>query len=300
MGEANYNGADDTIKKTTNGTTTYTYTTTVDNENLRICFRSGQTSNFTPKAFPTISAVYTGAKGTAADFINISKWIENQKSLQYFSELEGLTINAIGDSYFAGEGLPKEYVWLGLLASKYNINMNNYGIGGSTISDYVNQNPMCKRYNQMANNSPDIVILEGGRNDYMQKVPLGSVNSTDTKTFMGAINVTIDGLQAKYPNALIICITNWNYNPTSTHDSPYGGSAVYANAMKQVADAQGVYCIMANAPSVSGVDVSTSTFRAKYCMKPGDVSHLNVEGMKLVMPKFEAIIAERYKDFLKK
>ncbi|MBE6578071.1 MAG: SGNH/GDSL hydrolase family protein [Ruminococcaceae bacterium] len=217
-----------------------------------------------------------------------------------FTGLKGLTINAIGDSYFAGEGLSKDEVWLGLLAEKYDINMNNYGVGGSTISDLVNQNPMCKRYSQMPDNSPDIVILEGGRNDYMSKVPLGTVTSKDTKTFMGAINVTIDGLQAKYPNAMIVCITNWNFNNTSTHDSPYGGSAVYANAMKQVADAQGVYCIMANDPNVSGVDVSNADFRAQYCIKPGDVSHLNADGMKLVMPKFDAVLTEYYKDFLNK
>ncbi len=217
-----------------------------------------------------------------------------------FNGLKELTVNAIGDSYFAGEGLPEEQIWLSLLAKKNNIKMNNYGIGGSTISDRVNQNPICKRYTQMPDNSPDIVLLEGGRNDYMQQVPLGTVTSTDTKTFMGAINVTIDGLQAKYPDAMIVCITNWNYKNTSTHNSPYGGSAVYANAMKQVADAQGVYCIMANDPAVSGVDMTSADFRAQYCIKPGDVSHLNAEGMKLVMPKFEAVLTEYYKDFITK
>ncbi len=225
---------------------------------------------------------------------------EEEPEEEPLKDLHGLTINAIGDSYFEGQGLPKDKVWLSLLAEKYDINMNNYGMGGSTVSDYVNQNPMCKRYSQMTDNSPDIVLLEGGRNDYMQKVPLGSVESTNTKTFMGALNVTIDGLQAKYPDAMIVCITNWNFNNTSTHDSPYGGSEVYANAMKMVAQRQGVYCIMANDPAISGVDVSRADFRAQYCLTPGDVSHLNEEGMKLVMPKFEAILTEYYKDFLSK
>ena len=226
--------------------------------------------------------------------------VEDEKEEIPFTGLEGLTINALGDSYFAGHGLSQDQVWLGLLADKYNIKMNNYGIGGSTISDLVNQNPMCKRYAQMSDNSPDIVILEGGRNDYMKQVPLGTVTSTNTKTFMGAINVTIDGLQEKYPDAMIVCITNWNFKNTATHDSPYGGSSVYANAMKAVADAQGVYCIMANDPAVSGVDVSSPGFRAIYCMDPGDVSHLNAEGMKLVMPKFDAVLTQYYKDYLSK
>lgn len=39
------------------GIVTYSYTTTKDNENLRICFRSGQSTSFTPAAYPTISVV---------------------------------------------------------------------------------------------------------------------------------------------------------------------------------------------------------------------------------------------------
>ena len=33
-------------------------------------------------------------------------------------------------------------------------------------------------------------------------------------------------------------------------------------------------------------------FRAAYCMKPGDVSHLNAAGMRLVLPVFERAAAE--------
>ena len=225
------------------------------------------------------------------------KWIESSKEKYYNSVLERLTINALGDSYFEGQGLPAEQVWLSLLDAKYNMNMNNYGKGGSTISNYVtDKRPMCERYTQMADNDPDIILFEGGRNDFNKGVPIGSVDSHDTKTFSGALNVTIEGLKAKYPNAMIICISNWNF-PGSSSGLTY---ASYANAMESVAKKQGVYFIKACDPKVSGIDMSSESFRKEYSMKTSDISHLNYDGMKIAMSHFEPIIAEYYQDFLSK
>jgi hypothetical protein len=41
--------------------------------------------------------------------------------------------------------------------------------------------------------------------------------------------------------------------------------------------------------------MTDASFRAKYCMKPTDISHLNADGMKLVLPYFEKFIADTYK-----
>ena len=223
-------------------------------------------------------------------------WLEQSKQSYYSSVLEGLTVNALGDSYFAGEGLPEEHVWLGLLESKYGMSMNNYGKGGSTVSYVASKNPMCERYKSMPNNDPHIILLEGGRNDFNQDVTIGAVDSTSTSTFSGALNVIIDGLQAKYPNAMIVCISNWNF-PGTKNGKDYRS---YANAMKAVAERQGVYFISAYDPKVSGIDMSDESFRATYCLKQSDISHLNLEGMKIAMTHFEKLIAEYYQDFLSK
>ena len=59
---------------------------------------------------------------------------------------------------------------------------SNYGIGGSTISNYVSTNqPMVDRYHFMTENKPDIIIIEGGRNDYNKSVPIGTLDDTSTK-----------------------------------------------------------------------------------------------------------------------
>ena len=49
-----------------NGARIYTYTTEKDNENLRLTFRSGEKADFTPEAYPTVTA-----KGNAAPITNV-------------------------------------------------------------------------------------------------------------------------------------------------------------------------------------------------------------------------------------
>ncbi|MBR4014401.1 MAG: SGNH/GDSL hydrolase family protein, partial [Clostridia bacterium] len=131
--------------------------------------------------------------------------MENKAEKEYYNVLENKTVSFLGDSYFAGNGLDKSLVWPYMLASKYNMNYGNYGMNGSPISNYVTTiSPMVDRYMSMADNSPDIVIVEGGRNDFCQRVPLGEDGSLDTKTFKGAVRYLLTKLKDKYPNAVII------------------------------------------------------------------------------------------------
>ena len=177
------------------------------------------------------------------------------------------------------------------------LKVNNYGIGGSTVSYVANKNPMCDRYEAMADNGADIILVEGGRNDFNSSVPIGTVDSNDKTTYSGALNVIIDGLQAKYPDAMIVCISSWNFPDVAGKSLTY---ADYANAMEAVAQRQGVYFIRACDPQISGIDMRNSSFKAQYCIKPTDVSHLNFEGMKIAMPHFEKVLAEYYEDHLNK
>ncbi len=282
--------------KMENGALTYSYTTHLDNEHLRISFRSGQKGSFTPAAYPEVVAEYTGNAGTAIEQIEFNLWMQGLRDAYHCDALEGLTVNALGDSYFGGSGLPQAQIWLNLWAKKYGMEMHNYGIGGSTVT-YGGHEPMCVRYANMQNNNADIVILEGGRNDFNGQFPLGELSSEDITTYMGAWNVLIDGVREKYPNAMIVMISPWNF--------PYeGGKALqredYIGAMRAVAEAQGVYFIDASVKKDTGVDMESPYFRREYCKNENDVSHLNAEGMKLVMPNFDKLIAACYEDFLAK
>lgn len=43
--------------------------------------------------------------------------------------------------------------------------INKYGIGGSTVSDYVDEHPMCIRYSEM-DDSADFIVIFAGNNDF--------------------------------------------------------------------------------------------------------------------------------------
>ena len=283
-----------------NDAVTYEYTTTNDNENLRLCYRSGQTSSFTPKKFPTVYAEYTGKAGTST-----------MEDPNFKSILKGITISAVGDSYFDGVAtkIGQENIWVNLLAEKYEMKNKIDGVGGATVADARKSRvPVCERAKNVLADS-DIVLLEGGRNDYnlpiadsslpaeYTQVPIGEKGSKDITTFIGAWNVIIDGVQEKCPNAMIVLISPWNFPNSASRPI---NREVYINAMKEVAEEQGVYFIDASNTELIGVDMQSYAFRAKYSIKDTDVSHLNADGMKFVLPKFEKILAEYYTEFLSK
>ncbi len=222
------------------------------------------------------------------------------KAPVYEKKLEGLTMLAMGDSYFAGDGIGKDCTWVNMLGNKYGMHFNNYGIGGSTISAFVTtNNPMVVRIKQMEKVDADIILFEGGRNDYNKQVPLGETSDTGIKSFYGALNYSLDYLRKTYPNALIILVTPWKYS--STNELGYS-NVTYAKAMRTIAEERNdphIVCLYAADPAITGVDMTNASFRAQYCNTPTDVSHLNVEGMNLVFPKMEAFVAQAYADFIK-
>ena len=270
----------------------YTYISSEDNECIRFCFRSNGLSNR-----PKIYSSETNEPGTLQAVIDAAaaneKWFEDDKNRAFYDILKGKTFTVIGDSYLAGNGLDKDLVWPALLAKKYDMVFNNYGMNGSTMSNYVTtNNPMVVRYANMTNNNPDIVIIEGGRNDYNKNVPIGENGSTDTKTMKGAARFLITKIQEKYPNALIICLTVWEVGGSTNSAGNYCSD--YGKALLEVCADMNVPCINAMDQELTGVKMTDANFRSKYCMKASDISHLNEAGMKLVFPVFEKAIAEFY------
>lgn len=293
FGRPNIAGASELIVENTKEGVKYTYISARDNECIRFCYRSGQKSADEPFTFPVIYKESTQEPGTAEDILKVVEWADNDKSRAYYDVLEGVTMSVIGDSYFHGSTLGKDYVWPALLSAKYHMNFNNYGIGGSTISNYVTEhNPMVDRFTAIKKNNPDIILVEGGRNDFGRSVPMGELGSMDTKTMMGATRYLLTKLKERFPNAVIIGITCWH---TGTRQNEVGLVCdAYGEAMMAVCADMGIPCINAMDVKTMGVDMTSASFRSQYCLEPNDVSHLNFAGMKLVMPPFEKQIAEIY------
>ncbi len=283
------------------GGTSYTYISSKDNECIRFCYRSN-TSSVNAKDHPAIYMLRTNEPGTYQPEIDLleayDKFMSSEKDRAFYDVLNGITMNVIGDSYFKGEGLKPHYVWPGLIATKYGMKFDNKGIGGSTVSNYVTtNNPMVDRYNKMPDNNPQIVIIEGGRNDYNKSVPIGENSDTSTKTFKGAVNTLIDSVRKKYPDALILAVTVWEVGGKA--NSAGHMCSDYGRALIEICNLKGVPVYNSMEQDKIGVYMTDPDFRAEFCMKPGDISHLNAYGMMKVMPVFEKWIAEEYSKFKK-
>lgn len=226
--------------------------------------------------------------------------LEETKKQESYDELEGITLSVIGDSYFGGKGLSDtSKVWPALLATKYHMEFNNYGMNGSTISNYAgsNFNPMVERWDEIVDNNPDIIIVEGGRNDYNKNVPMGDLETTDKGTMKGALTYLLLSLKEKFPNTLVIGVTCWEVGGIP-NDQGYTCSE-YGQAFIDVCEKMGVPYINAMDSETIGVYMTDANFRRQYCISYDDISHLNEEGMKLVLPAFEKQIGEIYQEFLK-
>jgi hypothetical protein len=110
---------------------------------------------------------------------------------------------------------------------------------------------------------------------------------------MGAARFLITKIKEKYPNAVIICMTCWEVGGSA--NSAGNVCSAYGQALLDVCADMGIPCINAMDQKATGVYMTDASFRAKYCMKPTDISHLNADGMKLVLPYFEKFIADTYK-----
>lgn len=224
--------------------------------------------------------------------------------------LQGKTIYAIGDSYFAGNSIDRTSVWMNRMAREYDMKLVNYGISGSTVTakgtmeGYASgSNPMVTRYTNMPDDdSAALVIFEGGRNDYNAGADFGTIGEESTETFYGSLKIVIDGLLEKYPNALLICVTPWDLTDYgSVHNE--GKHQDYANAFVRLVDTlysenDRVQLIPTYDSDQFPVYMLDSTFRSAYCMHPTDISHLHATGHLYALPYFEEAIAALYADFL--
>lgn len=307
----------------------YTYTSSFDNEYVRLCYRSGQTAKNARKInFPRVYAERLGETGTLVQNekfyreLRLEKYLKASRAEAWYESLAELDIVVIGDSYF-DDGAVRDRLWIDLLGYKYDMEIYNHGISGSTVSDpsgtitnadhtyygkKKGESPMTERLTDKNAKKAltkgfagvDIVLFDGGRNDFTREAPIGeaSLENTSTANFCGALNYCFDRLQEMFPNALIIGITVWGHeqtNPVTGHTQEDFG-----NAMIEICRLQGIPCFNGMDESVTGVHMDDPLFRQQYCKGPKDVSHLSEAGMMKFMPVMEKFLATEYAAHLAK
>ena len=207
--------------------------------------------------------------------------------------LRGKSILFVGDSLTAGYGLSDvSQSWPSLLQSSYGMEVTVCSISGSTFvtadkKEYATggcYEPYVER--TLPEGNFDIVFVEGGGNDWHCAAPMGdSLESRDPKTFKGAVNVVIDRIQEKYPNAALLFMTSWI--PQERDSKGCTPEMDYYEAMSQICQMREIPCFQARDPEISGVYARDTAFRKQYFLTETDPWHLNAAGQ----AKFAPVIA---------
>lgn len=245
----------------------FTYTTTEDKEYLRMTVASkGNMVN----GFFVSPVIYVGGTDTS-DSYNI---------------LKGKTVVALGDDYLRGGAIGDENTWLSMLANRYGMPYYNYSLNGSIMTALTGLDvpSIAERYESMVDDA-DIVVLEGGKNDYLNSVLMGVLNSNDPTVYYGAVKTVVDGLMTKYPEALIVCVTPWEED-------------IYTNALATYAESLNDDRVCVIRSSEMPVFVEDEVYKALYAQEFNGLNLLNYEGNRLVMPLFEALIGNAYQNYL--
>ena len=199
--------------------------------------------------------------------------------------LEGKKLLLLGDSYAAHHGLSLEEGWPWQVANDFGMTLYDYAVSGSSFGGGTQgRNPMADRYTQVADMDYDLIILQGGSNDWSHEVPIGERDSRDTNTMLGAMNVMLDYFEATWPDATIICFTPWV--STGVPNDLGLETTAYTEAMLELCEDRGILCYDATNTAQNGIYMNYESFRAKYCLSATDRWHLNATGQKLFASAF--------------
>ena len=152
---------------------------------------------------------------------NVGSSITNVENQVDFSKI---TYTALGDSITEASGKiaystrVKEILGLKKAFNK--------GIGGTTISNV--HNGMIDRYTEISIYS-DIISIQGGINDCRLNADLGTIDSYDKSTFMGAYNSLIKGVKEKYyrPAPKYLAANMLTFMPVKGLNLSVGSSIIY-------------------------------------------------------------------------
>lgn len=199
--------------------------------------------------------------------VNIPKEIEKTK----WYNKKGC---AFGDSITQQGTVEELNGWQVLLNNKLGLyHMWNCGIGGSTVcGNQPNAMHLDERINAIPSDS-DFIIFMGGTNDWLQNKPLGDINSKDVTTFYGALNVIVEKLFNRCPQATILfCGTP--YGKTTLNITSGLTQRDYANCIRNIAEKYGIKYI----DTMSEMECNVFNISYFYQYEDGNYIHPNVKG----------------------
>ena len=209
-----------------------------------------------------------------------------------FAFLSSKSIGFMGDSITYGIGASDRTStsYVALMNNEFGT-VINYGVSGTLIADEAGySNAMVNRYSSMSDDL-DIIVIYGGTNDWYYGTGWGTPDSTDTTTFLGALNVLMSGLVEKYCGKEIFFVTPMSseYSNHNTDNQNACGKTMldYRNAIIERATHYAIPVI--DLYSMCNMDVAHNASNKSYYSADG--VHPNDAGHKRVHDRILTFIA---------
>lgn len=194
----------------------------------------------------------------------------------------------------SGNVIGKKYTWLNMMGKENDMTVYNCGRNGTPLAQPKGSSlsSLSVQYKQIIRNvrKVDIVVIQGGANDKRYNVPIGKNSDKTIYTFKGALNKMISDTKKAYPDATIICMTN--YDRFRSKNKIGKTDIDYVNAMKQVCKKRKVVCF--DNYHDSGVDFHSKEER-KWCdegvyLGTSYNCHFSPEGHRYLLSIYEEFI----------
>ena len=166
-------------------------------------------------------------------------------------ELNGLTINFLGDSITEGYGVENpQNIYHQIIKEKYNLkHAYNYGISGTRIARQNAPSEECPRNDlyfglrsEIMQADADVIVVFGGTNDYAHgDAPFGNLDDEDIYTFCGGVNSLINNLLKNFKKAKIVFMTPLHRTEETNPSQPDGKILEdYAKAVLEICKNKGI------------------------------------------------------------
>jgi lysophospholipase L1-like esterase len=199
-----------------------------------------------------------------------------------------------GDSITDNDYLPayNNKSWASYLQEKLKLgDCYNGAVGGSSISTYNSSGSVVNRIK--STNYPidtKLFIVFAGTNDWNANVELGTVDSIDETTILGALNVLIDTIQTKCPDATIVIMSPMQRSGSRTAVRTAGTLMDVAKGYEEVCMNWGVNYI--NTLKEFGFNAYNKTVANKYyCEQNSNELHPNPAGHKRIAVRMAGFIS---------
>lgn len=142
---------------------------------------------------------------------DVNKLIDDNQGDKITNYLKGKVLSVTGGSEAAGHSIGKTNTYGNLIAARNGMTINNYAINERKLIT-GDKTSLVDTYQEIALNS-DYILVQIGLNDGFSAVI--EDDSVDTRTFKGAFNVLVQGLQSRYPTAKIGFIEPYYFRATA-------------------------------------------------------------------------------------